>query len=199
MWTGQWVSGMIDALRPAGPRRVAVALLAVGLAATGAGVATTAVLHTEPGSRPARAEPPGMGRSVPVRIVIPVIGVDTDVVPLQLRSGELEAPPVGRAGWYGRGTSPGEPGSAVIVGAIAGPDGQPAVFGRLGRLVPGDQITVLRADQTRARFTVERVAAYSSVDRRPGGSGAASLRLVPSYRAGPGPPAEPVVFATLTP
>lgn len=213
MRSRQTVRGMIGALRRpratprlraapwwprVTPRRVAALLLAVGLAA-GAGAATTAVLSTKPGSWAAHAEARGMGRSAPVRIAIPVIGVDVEVVPLRLRAGELESPPAGRAGWYAQGTSPGEPGSAVIVGAAAGPGGPPAVFGRLARLAPGDRITVLRADLTRARFEVERVVAYSPVKPGGSGNGTASLRLVPAYRDGPSPPAQPVVFARLTP
>lgn len=200
MRTRQRVPGMIGALRPVTPGRIAALVLAVGLVGVGVGAAASAVLTTERGSRAAHAEARGMGRSAPVRIAIPSIDVDTEVVSLRLRSGELEPPPAGRAGWYEQGTSPGEPGSAVIVGAAAGSGGREAVFGRLARLVPGDRITVLRADQTRAWFVVERVAAYSPVDRGgPGGDGAASLRLVPSYRAGPSRPAAPVVFARLTP
>ncbi len=36
----------------------------------------------------------------------------------------------------------------------------PAVFFRLGELRRGDRVTVVRADDTRARFTVERSARY---------------------------------------
>lgn len=196
-------------------RRTAAIALATLVALAGGGAAVTTRLASEPGGRGTPVEARGMHRSAPVRIVIPAIDVDAPVVPLALEQGELAAPPrAAVAGWYERGTSPGEPGSAVIVGPAGGHRGGPAVFGRLGRLRPGDRLTVVRADRTHARFSVDRLDP-DPADGHPdsGRGGEVSLRLVPWYAAsgrsargqaaGPGSTAggrdrspQPVVFAT---
>jgi sortase (surface protein transpeptidase) len=101
---------------------------------------------------------------VPVRLRIPAIGVDTGLQRLgRARDGTVEVPS-GRhkweeAGWYAGGTRPGDPGSAVLLGHVDSTAG-PAVFYRLRELRPGDRVEVARADGSRARFTVERVARY---------------------------------------
>jgi hypothetical protein len=101
---------------------------------------------------------------VPVRLRIPAIGVDTGLQRLgRDHDGSVEVPS-GRhkweaAGWYAGGTRPGDPGSAVLLGHVDSTAG-PAVFYRLRELRPGDRVEVVRADGSRARFAVERVARY---------------------------------------
>jgi len=200
-------------------RRYAVLVTATLLAA-GGGVVAAAVLIAQPGpapgTLPVRAETRGLARSEPVRMVIPRLGVDAQIRPLTRDSaGRLAMPArAAVAGWYAGGTSPGEPGSAVIMGHAGEFRGGPAVFARLDRLVPGDQITVYRADRTVARFTVDRTVPYSPAERGYSPAGHVSLRLVPVYRNGPPagpagrPPAvgvgaaplpQPVVIAVLAP
>lgn len=147
------------------PRRVTVLLLAaltaVPATAVGASILTTA----PPG--PSQPVPEGvhdvaavgLGRSVPVRVVIPRIDVDAEIVPVGLDGDGLAVPPdASRAGWYERGTSPGELGSAVLVGKAATERSRgPAVFARLDRLAAGDRIRVVREDRAIASFTVDRV------------------------------------------
>ena len=90
----------------------------------------------------------------PVRVVIPAIEVDADLVAVGLNPDQsMEVPDFGEAGWYEPGPRPGEPGPAVIaahVDSVAGPD----VFFRLTDLAPGDEITVEHADGARSNFTV---------------------------------------------
>lgn len=90
----------------------------------------------------------------PVRVVIPAIDVDADLVPVGLNPDRsMEVPDFGEAGWYEPGPRPGEPGPAVIaahVDSVAGPD----VFFRLTDLEPGDEIAVEHADGARSTFTV---------------------------------------------
>ena len=92
----------------------------------------------------------------PVRVVIPAIDVDAELVDLGIHDdGSMEVPNFGLAGWYAPGPRPGEPGPAVIaahVDSVRGPD----VFYRLSELGAGDKITVRHADGSRTAFRVQR-------------------------------------------
>jgi sortase (surface protein transpeptidase) len=107
---------------------------------------------------------PALARSTPVRLSIPAIGVDTELITLGINAdGTLAVPPLARnapAGWYRYLPSPGETGPAVIVGHVATARYGPAVFFRLATLRRGDRVTVRRADRTTAVFTVVAVAQY---------------------------------------
>jgi sortase (surface protein transpeptidase) len=97
---------------------------------------------------------------VPVRIVIPKIGVSSSLIRLgRAANGTAEVPPPAVAGWYAPGPRPGDPGSAVILGHVDGKTG-PAVFFRLRELRRGDEIRVERADGSTLRFLVERTEMY---------------------------------------
>jgi len=106
--------------------------------------------------RPVPVEPPiaVVPRGEPIRILIPSIDVDADLVPLGLRSdGAMEVPDFGLAGWYSRGPRPGHPGPAVIaahVDSYAGPD----VFFRLRELVADDQVHIIYDSGDRVTFVV---------------------------------------------
>ncbi|TDC78683.1 class F sortase [Micromonospora sp. KC606] len=103
----------------------------------------------------------GMPRSQPTRVRIPKIGVDATTNPLGLdKNQQIAVPPAKLAGWYKLGPSPGEPGTAVLVGHLDSRSTGPAVFFRLGALKPGDTIEVLRKDGTTARFIVDGVVRY---------------------------------------
>jgi sortase (surface protein transpeptidase) len=92
----------------------------------------------------------------PVRVVIPAIDVDAELVGLGIHDdGSMEVPNFGLAGWYEPGPRPGEPGPAVIaahVDSVRGPD----VFFRLRDLTAGDKITVEQADGRKTTFRVQR-------------------------------------------
>jgi sortase (surface protein transpeptidase) len=97
----------------------------------------------------------------PVRVRIPMIGVDAAVMALELDAqGVLPPPPTNHeTGWWRAGPEPGEAGPAVVVGHVDSREG-PAVFFRLRDLVPGDRIAVDRADGSTAEFTVGRTERY---------------------------------------
>jgi hypothetical protein len=100
----------------------------------------------------------------PRRLLIPSIGVQTDLIQLgRTSAGALEVPAPGphynQAGWYRYSPTPGSLGPAVIVGHVDAKDG-PSVFFRLGSLRGGDRVMVLRADRTTAVFRVDAVARY---------------------------------------
>ncbi|AGL17320.1 class F sortase [Actinoplanes sp. N902-109] len=117
-----------------------------------------------PGSPAGAADDPALSRSVPTRLSIPAIGVDTRLMRLGIRRDRtVQVPPLSRdapAGWYERSVTPGERGAAVILGHVDSARDGPAVFYRLGALHPGDRIGVGRADGSTARFVVTAVATY---------------------------------------
>ena len=79
----------------------------------------------------------------PARLTIPAIGVRTTVVAVGLVPGtsQVAVPSYRLAGWYRLGPSPGDPGSAVIVGHVDQGKHE-GVFWRVRKLKPGDTITV---------------------------------------------------------
>jgi hypothetical protein len=99
--------------------------------------------------------------SLPIRVRIPAIGVDSPLGRLGVDAAGALVPPTdfARAGWFAAGPVPGDIGPAVIAGHVDSRDG-PAVFFRLADLAAGDEILVERADGTTARFTVSRTARY---------------------------------------
>jgi Sortase domain len=117
------------------------------------------ITSVPPTTSPAMTSAPAttVPRSVPVRIIIPAIGVDAPVMQLGLGPGKvLEVPPLADhnlAGWYDGGPSPGQPGPAVIVGHIDSVTG-PSVFYNLRYLSKGDKIEVDLADGQQVPFAV---------------------------------------------
>ncbi|WBB66668.1 class F sortase [Micromonospora sp. WMMD812] len=125
----------------------------------------------------------GMPRSEPTRIRIPRIGVDASTTALGLdKNQQIAVPPAKLTGWYKLGPSPGEAGTAVVVGHVDARGTGPAVFFRLGALKPGDTIEVLRKDGKTARFVVDGVARYPKKNFPSklvyGHTGKAQLRLI---------------------
>jgi len=100
----------------------------------------------------------------PVRLIIPVIGIDASIESLGILSnGNLATPvqhPWDDAGWYDLGPRPGETGSAVIDGHLDRPGGYPAVFWNLRNLHIGDKVMVVDAHGKRLSFHVAQVAFY---------------------------------------
>jgi LPXTG-site transpeptidase (sortase) family protein len=120
--------------------------------------------------------------SAPARLRIPAIGVDAQVEALGLDAqGRMATPSRSdRVGWYRPGAAPGDVGNAVIDGHLDWTDG-PAVFWRLGRLKRGDELSVLRADGSQARFLVQSSTTTpydSSTDALFTRSGPPSLTLI---------------------
>ncbi|WP_114423657.1 class F sortase [Nocardioides houyundeii] len=103
--------------------------------------------------------------SVPVSLTIPSIGASSDLVGLGMeRDRTVEVPrDADQAGWYELGTSPGQPGSAVILGHVDSTRG-PAVFHRLRELVPGAHVRVVLADGAVETFAVSRLETVRNDD-----------------------------------
>ncbi|APU43264.1 class F sortase [Streptomyces sp. TN58] len=141
------------------------------------------------------------------RIRIPTINVDAPVMTVGLDAeGWIDAPPPqdrNLAGWYLNGISPGQRGSAVIVGHVDNAQG-PAVFYGLGSVKPGNRIEVERYDGRTAVFEVYGVEVFSKEAfpgaRVYGDTGHAELRVITcggAYSKARGYDGNVVVFARM--
>jgi len=101
-------------------------------------------------------------RSRPVRITIPAIDVNASVVELGLNAnGTVQVPASWYVtGWYKYGPTPGQKGSAVILGHVDSTSG-PAVFFELSKLRPGNRINVTLASGVTVHFSVIGLREYS--------------------------------------
>jgi sortase (surface protein transpeptidase) len=122
------------------------------------GPATAAAVPTPSGAESATPgpRPIPVADTVPVRLRIAAIGVDSALETLHREDDDRLAAPEDwqSAGWYAKGPVPGTPGPAVIAGHVDSPSG-PAVFAGLARLRPGDRIEVELSDGSTAAFEVD--------------------------------------------
>ncbi|MDX6298379.1 MAG: hypothetical protein QOI51_2236 [Nocardioidaceae bacterium] len=102
-----------------------------------------------------------MSYSQPVTLRIPSIGMTSGFAAVGLTAnGFLEVPPAADVvGWYTGAPTPGELGPAVVTAHVDWKQ-QKGVFHDLGRLRPGDEVAVDRADGVPVTFGVTRVAEY---------------------------------------
>ncbi|ALV33025.1 class F sortase [Streptomyces sp. CdTB01] len=204
-------------MRPFAGRVLAATALAALLVGCGGGgensaghLASTPSSSTAP---PSSAPPPAksvsaVGRSVPVGLRIPAIGVDTPVLRLGLAAdGTVQVPPVqahDRAGWYRHSPTPGQKGPSVILGHVTVGAYGDGVFRHLKDLRRGERIEVRLENGTDAVFAVTDVRTvakadfptkevYGDVDRP-------ELRLITcgGARTGDGYRDNVIVFAALT-
>ncbi|MFD8807736.1 class F sortase [Streptomyces sp. NPDC059597] len=145
-----------------------------------------------PVSAPAAAAPDStvpaaasLAFSAPGRVRIPAIRVDAPLTPVGTNAdGSVGAPPpedTDLAGWFTGAVSPGEKGTAVIVGHVDNRRG-PAVFYGLGALKKGDRVEVDREDGRAAVFAVYGVEVFEKSkfpgDLVYGSKGAPELRVI---------------------
>ncbi|MBW8738082.1 MAG: class F sortase [Streptomyces turgidiscabies] len=123
--------------------------------------------------------------SVVDRVRIPSISVDAPVLPVGLdAAGWVDAPPPedpNLAGWFTGAVSPGEKGTAVIVGHVDNKQG-PAVFYGLGALKKGHRIEVQRQDKKVAVFEIYGIEVFQKSnfpgDRVYGSKNTPELRVI---------------------
>ena len=140
----------------------AMALVSPGAAVPAAADAPSAVSSPVPVVAERGTERPA---APPVRVRVPAIGVDSQLLRLGTDATGALVPPddFDRAGWFADGAVPGDVGPAVVAGHVDSIDG-PAVFSRLGDLTSGDEVLLDREDGTTARFTVTGVGRYPKSD-----------------------------------
>jgi LPXTG-site transpeptidase (sortase) family protein len=136
-----------------------------------------------PGTFAGSATP--LSYSVPERVRIPAIQVDAPIMPVGLDAdGWVGAPPPedpNLAGWFTGAVSPGEKGTAVVVGHVDNRMG-PAVFYGLGALKKGNRVEVRRKDGKTAVFEIYGIEVFEKNnfpgDRVYGSKGTAELRVI---------------------
>ncbi|MEU7020903.1 class F sortase [Streptomyces sp. NPDC046203] len=136
------------------------------LAAAPVGHGVAAPVAARPVVAPqAKPQPPlaPLKPSRPTALAVPAITIQAPVVGLDLdASGQLAVPPVDNprvVGWYAKGVTPGERGTAVMVGHRDTRTG-PAIFLNLNVLNPGNTVRIARDDGRVAVFTVDKVRTY---------------------------------------
>lgn len=136
---------------------------------------------------PAGSARSGLPASPPTRLVVPTIGVDSPVSSVGLnpdRTMEVPAkgPAYDLAAWYRYSVTPGQQGPSVIIGHVDSREAGPSVFFDLGRVRPGQQVEVTRADGARLAFEVYAVRTVPKdafpTDEVYGGTAGPELRLI---------------------
>ncbi len=166
--------------------RVGGLLLAALLAGCGGQETEPAERVTSPPpTAAATASPAPVAAARPVRVTIPQLDLDEDLVDLGIddESGELQTPEdPARVGWFEGGGKPGETYPTVIVGHKDSVSG-PAVFARLTELEVGEQVSVLDARGRRHTFEITEVRDVPQDGRFPtddvyGETARSELRLI---------------------
>ena len=160
--------------------------------------------NSQPPAKAAKA----LGRSVPVRLQVPSIEVDTPVMRLGLASdGTVEVPPIAaddKAGWYEHSPTPGQVGPSVILGHVTVGSYGDGVFHHLSRLRRGDRIVARLENGKAAEFAVTDVRTVAQAEFPTkevyGNVGSPELRLITcgGPRTGDGYRDSVIVFAALS-
>lgn len=154
-------------------RAFATAATAAFLGGCGGGHRTGRSTTGHPGSTAPSAQPSAkparvLGRSVPVGLEIPAVGVDTPVIRLGLAPDHtVQVPPItahDRAGWYRHSPTPGQIGPSVILGHVTVGAYGDGVFRHLARLRRGDRIVARLENGTAAVFAVDSVRTVAKAD-----------------------------------
>jgi Sortase domain len=126
---------------------------------------------------------PHAAYSIPVSLQVPAIGLSVSLSRLGLNAdGTVQVPTnIQQPGWFDLGPTPGQIGSAVILGHVDSFRG-PGVFFNLRKLLVGDQVFVTLADGAVATFGVTSVQQYVKTQfpaaKVYGSDGAGALQLV---------------------
>src|SRR6185369_3242697 len=104
-------------------------------------------------------DPGGLPRGLPVRLRIPIIGVDAAIEDAFITAdGRMDVPEGSlNVAWFALGTRPGKVGSAVIGGHFGINQGVPFVFYNLDKLKVGEKIYILDDKDDTLAFMVRSI------------------------------------------
>jgi hypothetical protein len=141
------------------PARLSSATIAAKL--TSFSVGQTSQARSSPSTSTSRLASLIVKRSTPIHLSIPAIGVSARLTVLGLNSnGSPQVPSSWYVpGWYKLGPSPGQLGSAVILGHVDSVAG-PAVFYQLSSVKVGNRVIVKLADGKTVHFAVIGLREY---------------------------------------
>jgi sortase (surface protein transpeptidase) len=119
-------------------------------------LAAPLAVRAEDGDSSAPADPQVVNGSPPVRISIPSIGLDTEVMPVATDDdGAMSAPDnPDTVGWYSLGPGIGIGGNVVLAGHVDW-GGRLRAFGRLHSVSEGDSVTVWDVNGEAERYVVQ--------------------------------------------
>lgn len=107
-------------------------------------------------------DPGGIPRGLPVRLQIPVIGIDSAVEDALITpDGRMDVPAGSvNVAWFSLGPHPGEVGSAVIGGHFGIDNGIPFVFYNLDKLRIGDKVYIVDDEDNTLAFVVRAIKSF---------------------------------------
>lgn len=107
-------------------------------------------------------DPGGIPEGLPVRLKIPIIGVDSVIEDALITpDGRMDVPEGSKnVAWFSPGPHPGNKGSAVIGGHFGISNGVPWVFYNLDKLKVGDKIYVVNDKDETLAFVVRAIKSY---------------------------------------
>jgi LPXTG-site transpeptidase (sortase) family protein len=107
-------------------------------------------------------DPGGVPQGLPVRLKIPIIGVDSAVEDALITvDGRMDVP-LGsvNVAWFALGPHPGQVGSAVIGGHFGINNGKPFVFYKLDKLKTGDKVSIVDDAGKTTEFIVRSIKLF---------------------------------------
>ena len=124
-----------------------------------AGISTTSPPQTEPPTAEAKAQH-SVPASYPKYLLVPKLRINTNIYAVGTTRGMIDAPQTAwGVGWYRDGTTPGDgSGAALIDGHVNDAFNTPGVFYELSKLARGDEITVVRGDDSQLHYRVVKVS-----------------------------------------
>lgn len=127
---------------------------------------TTPIIITTSSASTTMGVIPTNGTGLPLRLKIPKINVDANILSLGFAtSGAMQIPNnVYDVGWFNGGPRPGEKGSSIITGHVAQIRGgvmtKPGVFIELNKLITGDRLNVIDDKGESITFIVRESRLY---------------------------------------
>ena len=108
-------------------------------------------------SEPAPVDPVAAGLAVPPPVALRIgsIGVDAEVVPVEVdEDGSLDIPDATHVGWYRAGAAPGAPSGSPVLTAHVDFNGEPGVFLELARAEIGAEVVTVDRTGVERRYVI---------------------------------------------